>query len=45
VLQQPAAHGARAQRHDDVVDRHAVRVLGLLDLVERELAEGHPPVR
>ncbi len=45
VREQPAPHRARADRHDDVVDRAAVAVLDRLDLVERELAEREAPVR
>ena len=42
---QPAADGAGADRDHDVVDRAAVVVLDLLDLVERELAEDEPAMR
>ena len=45
VLEQPPPDGARADRDDDVVDGAAVLVLGRLDVVEVELAEGEPAVR
>ena len=45
ALEQPVAHRARAERDDDVVDRHAERVLDRLDAVERQRAEREAPVR
>jgi len=45
VLDQPAPHGGPAHRHDHVVDRAAVRVLDLLDPVERQLPEREATVR
>jgi hypothetical protein len=45
VLDQPSPHRARAHGHHNVVDRAAVVVLHLLDLIEADLAEGEPAVR
>src|SRR3954468_18149208 len=45
AVEQPLAHGARAERDDDVVDGEAERALERLDRVERELAEREAPVR
>ena len=44
VLDQPSTDRAGADRHYDVVDRAAVRVLDRLDLVERQSAERESPM-
>ena len=44
ALEQPVAHGARAERDDDVVDRRAELAPDLAHRVERERAEREAPV-